>query len=453
VRRGLALALALVTLAPAAAAAPAANVTIQASPTDGAAPLTVTFTAGGDAASYHWDLGDGTVADGKTVQHVYRAGRWTATLTAQLADGETATQTVAITARGVALNAPSHVRYSRRATFRGAVVPAEGGKPITLEGGPRTRRATRTKANGTFAVTVRLYRPQTFVARSDVAASAPVPVSIVPRLRTRLIGSGARGTRLVFAASIRPRDAGDLAITIARGGRPIVDNTFHPPARFKLDTQRLTTYRIRVSVHPREGFTGAVHALRAAVVLPRLGYSAHGATVVQLAQRLRQLHYAAPFTSVFDTRVLDAVYAFQKVQDLPRTGVVDAALWRRLSSPRVPAPRYRDPASHIEIDKAHQVLYVVRGSRIALIVPVSTAGIPGYFTPVGRFAIYRKVTGFDSSPLGTLYDPMYFTGGYAIHGNPSVPPYPASHGCVRVPMWLAPQLYATNPYGETVYVF
>ena len=48
---------------------------------------------------------------------------------------------------------------------------------------------------------------------------------------------------------------------------------------------------------------------------------------------------------------------------------------------------------------------------------------------------------------------MYFTGGYAIHGNPSVPPYPASHGCVRVPMWVAPRLYETNPYGETVYVY
>ena len=99
------------------------------------------------------------------------------------------------------------------------------------------------------------------------------------------------------------------------------------------------------------------------------------------------------------------------------------------------------------------MLYVVRGSHVALIVPVSTAGLPGRFTPTGRFAIYRKVNGFDPSPLGTLYDPMYFTGGYAIHGNPSVPPYPASHGCVRVPMWIAPRLYETNPYGETVYVY
>jgi lipoprotein-anchoring transpeptidase ErfK/SrfK len=48
---------------------------------------------------------------------------------------------------------------------------------------------------------------------------------------------------------------------------------------------------------------------------------------------------------------------------------------------------------------------------------------------------------------------MYFTGGYAVHGNPSVPPYPASHGCVRVPMWIADWMFETNDYGETVYVY
>ena len=132
---------------------------------------------------------------------------------------------------------------------------------------------------------------------------------------------------------------------------------------------------------------------------------------------------------------------------------MNAADWARLGHPVRPKPRYRGPASHIEVDKARQVLFVVRDGRVATIVPVSTAGVAGDYTPVGRFAIYRKVVGFDPSPLGTLYDPMYFTGGYAIHGNPSVPPYPASHGCIRVPMWIAPLLFAANDYGETVYVY
>jgi lipoprotein-anchoring transpeptidase ErfK/SrfK len=34
--------------------------------------------------------------------------------------------------------------------------------------------------------------------------------------------------------------------------------------------------------------------------------------------------------------------------------------------------------------------------------------------------------------LGDMWRPKYFNGGIAVHGSPSVPPYPASHGCVRV---------------------
>ena len=85
--------------------------------------------------------------------------------------------------------------------------------------------------------------------------------------------------------------------------------------------------------------------------------------------------------------------------------------------------------------------------------PSRRPACPGRFTPEGTFSIQRKVTGFDPSPLGTLYDPMYFTGGYAIHGNPSVPAYPASHGCVRIPMWAAPWMFDFNEIGETVDVY
>ena len=73
--------------------------------------------------------------------------------------------------------------------------------------------------------------------------------------------------------------------------------------------------------------------------------------------------------------------------------------------------------------------------------------------PVGRFAIGRKVPGYDPSPLGVLYKPMYFYGGYAIHGNPSVPPYPASHGCIRVPHFVPDRLFESEPYGEVVIVY
>lgn len=337
------------------------TVTIQTSPTSGPAPLRVTFNAIG-AASAHWDFGDGTAADGVSVEHTYPAGHWTATVT----DDTGTTQTVPITAYGLTLHGPRTARYGRRVAFRGAIVPAEQGLRVALRGPGGQVGSATTNGGGTYTIRARLRTPGKYTATSAHAAS--------PAVRVR-------------------------------------------------------------------------------VALPRLALGARSPIVAQLGDRLRRLHFAAPLGVSFDGRMLDAVYAFEKVQGLPRTGVVDARFWPALAGAHIPGPRYTHPANHLEVYKSRQVLYVVRGSRVALIVPVSTAGLPGRFTPVGRFSIYRKVVGFDPSPLGTLYDPLYFTGGYAIHGNPSVPPYPASHGCVRVPMWVAPHLYATNPYGETVYVY
>jgi len=447
VRCGLVIAASLLIAVPAAEAA-RAQFTIQATPAAGPAPLEVTFTTT-DATAAHWDFGDGTSADGVTVKHVYAAGRWTATAT----DGTTATQSVSITAYGLTLSGPNPARWGRRSGFRGAVVPAGRGLVVTLNGPNGKLGSAKTGPQGTYLIRARARTPGEYVATSERASSAPLALRVVPKLVTRLSGGGARGSRYFFSARLVPAAAGSLAVRISRGADTIVDRTFDGRVRIKLDTRRLASYLIRVEVTPKENYAATVRVLRANVVLPRLAVGARGAAVAQLGDQLRRLHYAAPYGTTFDSRLLDAVYAFQKVQGLSRSGVVDARFWRALASPRTPIPRYAQPASHLEVNKGRQVLYVVRSSQVALIVPVSTAGLPGKFTPVGRFAIYRKVGGFDPSPLGTLYDPMYFTGGYAIHGNPSVPPYPASHGCVRVPMWVAPHLYATNPYGETVYVY
>jgi len=175
--------------------------------------------------------------------------------------------------------------------------------------------------------------------------------------------------------------------------------------------------------------------------------------VAEFLRQLSALGYEIPsIQQTFDYDVQESVFAFEKVQGLDRTGVVDAAFWSKLADPIVPKPRYAS-GDHIEVDKARQVLFIVRAGAVKLISPVSTAGIPGYFTPVGSFAIFRKVDGYDTSPLGILYKPMYFTGGYAIHGNPSVPPYPASHGCIRVPNFVITRLFTSEPYGETVIVY
>src|SRR5690242_18813241 len=91
----------LALAAPVNAATP--SITISASATAGPAPLTVAFQASGDAATYHWDLGNGETADGPTANATYSAGLWTATVTATATDGSTAQASVTVRSEGVTL--------------------------------------------------------------------------------------------------------------------------------------------------------------------------------------------------------------------------------------------------------------------------------------------------------------------------------------------------------------
>jgi len=90
----------------------------------------------------------------------------------------------------------------------------------------------------------------------------------------------------------------------------------------------------------------------------------------------------------------------------------------------------------------------VRGGRVMRVIQVST-GATGN-TPLGGWHVYSKTPGFNEK---LMYYSMYFLRGFAIHGYPSVPPYPASHGCVRVPLWVAFSLYETHGYGTTVIIY
>jgi L,D-transpeptidase catalytic domain/Putative peptidoglycan binding domain len=349
------------------------------------------------------------------------------------------------------LKAPRATAYLHRIEFVGRLSPPAKNARIRLMKGDSLVAYARMRPDNTFRIPVRLGSPGPFHVAWLSARSSEVTVRIRPRLETRLVGTLVAGAPLRVEATLFPESAGRIRIRVPGAG---VDRRFGGSASVPVPTRRTGALRVSVTTEPPAGYDALHRELTATLRAPNLALGTTSQTVSDLARELAALHYAVPdFGSTFDEDFQQSVYAFQKVQDLERTGAVDAAFWTRLGTPRVPQPRYRQPANHLEVDKTHQVLYVVRGGQIALISPVSTAGIAGYYTPEGRFAIYRKVTGYDPSPLGTLLDPMYFYGGYAVHGNPSVPPYPASHGCVRVPNFVIYRLFTAEPYGETVYVY
>jgi lipoprotein-anchoring transpeptidase ErfK/SrfK len=357
-------------------------------------------------------------------------------------------------APAIRLSASHSVRAGARAEFRGRLVPPRPHATVRVYKGSSVVAKAPVRRDGSFYVSAPIATPGPFVARLRGSASNPVRVLIRPRLDARLVGSNVVGGRLRLAASVRPAAAGPLRVRVLRGGKLAYAGLFRGHATVLLGTTDAASLRVVVETVPRPGYAPLARTLDARLQLPELRPGSSGVAVTALANRLAELGYAVPSRApTYDSDLLESVWAFQKVQGLARDGVVGAATWRVLDHPRVPQPRYALPATHVEVDVAHQVLYDIRDGRIAQILPVATAGIPGYYTPRGRFAVYRKVPGWDTSPLGHLYDPLYFTGGYAIHGYPDVPPYPASHGCVRIPMWASAAFYESHDYGETVYVY
>ena len=187
------------------------------------------------------------------------------------------------------------------------------------------------------------------------------------------------------------------------------------------------------------------------------------ASILALQRRLGELGYdmGTP-DGHFGWRTYYTVMAFQKVEGLPRTGDDSASLRQALAHASPPRPFVPNGVpTRVEIDLDRQVLLLWQGGALARVLSVSTGSGARYcvdgdcdvaVTPTGTFHIGRKYPGMEVSRLGELYHPMYFYGGIAIHGSPSVPAYPASHGCVRVPMYAAASLFDQVPSGTTVYV-
>ena len=354
----------------------------------------------------------------------------------------------------ITLKGPKATTYLHEIDFAGRLSPAAPDARVRLMRSSTVVATTRIRPDGSFRFKVQLANPGPFHVAWLTARSNDVTVRIRPTLRAALVGSFVAGAPLRLAATLDPPTAGRVRVRVIRGGQVGFDRSFAGGAQVALGTREVGTVRVRLSTLPQPGYDSVSRELSATLRPPNLSLGMTGPAVTELARQLAALHYAVPsFSSAFGNDLVESVWAFQKVQGLDRTGSVDAAFWTKLQNPRIPTARYSDPADHIEVDKTRQVLYIVRGGQITMISPVATAGIAGYYTPEGKFAIYDKRAGWDRSPLGVLWNPMYFLGGYAIHGGDPVPPYPASHGCVRVPDFVISRLFTSEPYGEVVYVY
>ena len=335
----------------------------------------------------------------------------------------------------------------------------------------------RTDANGSASVRhapgqhveyLLRHRETTVYGASDsvVARASVVPRASIRLLTPALIEHGAPvavdGVLLPahpgHPALLQRHDGGGRWVTVAHG-------TYDSSGRYALRyVPPIGSFVYRVH-KPADADHLAVSSpeVRVSIVARRLRSGMRGPDVTAAQRRLAVLGYdVGPVNGVFGYDMLHAVVAFQKYNRLPRTGIVDGTTATRLGT--APPPRLRHPRSgpQVEIDITRQVLLLGRDGAVVRVVDISSGNGKPYYsqgrryvanTPRGMFQIERKINGMRDSHLGELYRPAYFYGGFAVHGSGSVPPYPASHGCIRITNPAMDRLYSLLTIGTPVHVY
>lgn len=282
-----------------------------------------------------------------------------------------------------------------------------------------------------------------------------VPFGVQPRVTWKVLKAQA-----FFRASIRvrvsPRQySGRILATVQHNGKP--KGTAH--TRVKNGTARLFApaagigrFKVQLTLSPTDHFAERTVTAAFKTSYRPLKVGSRGPDVRILLRTLAGLKFRIPgMSSTLDRRAADTIMAFQKAYGLPRTYEFGADDWAKLDKAGIIKPRYSQPALHIEIDKSRQILMVVKDGQPHAIICVST-GASGN-TPEGRHYIRWKAYSAPTPYGGLLYWDMEFYPTFAMHSYPFVPPYPASHGCVREPAWVAPYIYSISSVGETVYVY
>ena len=201
-----------------------------------------------------------------------------------------------------------------------------------------------------------------------------------------------------------------------------------------------------------------------------LKVGSQGEDVLALKKQLADLHYDVGWVdSSYDQQTRQGVMAFQKYNQLERTGTYTLETQKAVYLATRPDGLFPELGlPRIEIDITRQVLLFFDAQGLNRVIPVSTGTNRKYCelskksgkqvcgvanTPRGTFSIQSRIYGKRESDLGVLYNPLYFNGGFAIHGSPSVPNYNASHGCVRIPIATSVWFYESIQNGTPVIVF
>ena len=352
------------------------------------------------------------------------------------------------TTPSVSLSAPAlPVQAGQPFDVSGTATDVLGPITVSLSGAPLATAALQ--ADGSWSARIRVEGPGKLSATADGVQSHEVPITVAPGLA---LASRVRAVLLrdaVVRARVTPaslRATAEVMVVPSQGKRLRTTATVRDGV---LQAKFPVKFLGRADVSVRIPATGGYQAVAASTTLvveaPRLTQGDRHAAVKPMLKRLRSLGFHIPGLSTkYSKSVSEVVLAFRKSQRMDRSYNVDRSVWRMLLSAKSMRAKYRWSGTHLEIDKTRQILMVVRDGKVLGTLHVST-GATGN-TPEGTYGIYQRGGSY-------LYRFMAFVGNFGIHGYVPVPPYPASHGCVREPMWAADWTWSQTSYGTRVVVY
>jgi peptidoglycan hydrolase-like protein with peptidoglycan-binding domain len=302
------------------------------------------------------------------------------------------------------------------------------------------------------------------LAALALTPAAPASAQTPPTLKLSaqdVFGTTAlTGRSFTARVVLRPYVAGEqVTVRVYRNGRKIRVKALTPKP-VNGGTAAVATLRVksakpgRVLLRASHKATPALPTLRSKtvgvdVVRPSAGPGARGPAVRLLQSRLAAMRYAVPRSGVYDAGTARAVMAWRKVAGMARTYTATPDVFAGVLKGRGKFKvRHPGDGRHLEARIDSQVLALVDGGRVHRIYHTST-GAPATPTVRGKFRVYLKTPGTNAK--GMVHS-SYFIRGYAVHGYASVPPYNASHGCLRVPVPNARYIYDWLRIGDVVWV-
>lgn len=310
-------------------------------------------------------------------------------------------------------------------------------------------------------------------AGAETPPPVPAPV-VVPdaKVKLKVASNPSMGGDCVLKIAVRARGE-RLAERVIVEKRINKKSGWSTVGEYPTSASRLTTVRVpawesvtfRV-VHPASPQAGAARSTFERCTVGWVSVGSSGAVVKKLQKRLRKLNIRpAGVTGRYDANTSQAVMAFQKLRKLPRTGRVDLRTWKAIAAAKkTSGPKWCRAKDRICIDISKQVAFLrTPASSKPYVIPISSGNEQYYTqprsgarafanTPRGRYKVWLKKPGMTTGDLGTYYWFSAFHGGWGVHGSNSVPSYPASHGCVRVPRSIEQWVYRNLPTGAYVNV-